>query len=135
MKYLKWDEILKPGTTFWVISCYQQEVKYKCPTCKGKGRVYLEGKDYECPECYGTKHKIDFEPKRWHIREHWRGDSWTLSRVEVKASRYKDMYEVMYWADCNGFPADKVFIKKTEAKKTCERLNKKLEKLSLKLTE
>lgn len=124
---LTWDEILKPGTPFWTISFYPEEKQIKCPVCKGKGAIKLEGKKYECPECYGRGYSVERKPARWHINEHWYHDYWVITRTEITQTDKPDLYKVMYWSECNGFPAEKVFTSKVKATREVNRLNKAIE--------
>lgn len=130
-KLLAWDEILKPGTPFWTISFYQEEKKIDCPVCKGKGEIKLEGKEYDCPECSGKGYYIERKPSRWHLCKHWYGDYWVVTRTEINQTDKQDLYKVMYWAECNGFPAEKVFTSKAKATREINRLNKAIEEEKL----
>jgi len=133
---LAWDEILKPGTPFWTISFYSEGKKIKCPVCKGKGEIKLEGKEYECPECHGIGYKREERPVEWHINEHWCHDYWVVTRVDVQQVQGSDKYRVLYWDECNGFPAEKVFTSKAKATMEVNKLNKAIEeeKNNLELT-
>lgn len=124
---LAWDEILKPGTPFWTISFYQEEKKIDCPVCKGEGEVKLEGKVYECPECYGKGYKVETRPAQWHIREKRCAEYWVVTRTEINQTNKSDLYKVMYWDECNGFPAEKVFTSKAKATREVNKLNKAIE--------
>ena len=127
-KFLKWDEILKPGTPFWTISFFQKQKEVKCPICKGKGYVKLEGNEYDCPECFGKGFKLEQEPYRWHIKTKWCTDYWVVTRTEINQTDEAGLYKVMYWDECNGFPAEKVFTSKREASKRVNALNAEIEK-------
>lgn len=124
---LTWDEILKPGTPFWTISFYPEEKQIKCPVCKGKGYIKLEGKTYTCPECYGDGSIRERKPGRWHINENWYHDYWVITRTEITQTDKPDLYKVMYWSECNGFLAEKVFTSKAKATREVNRLNKAIE--------
>ena len=124
---LAWDKILKPGTPFWTISFYPEEKQIECPVCKGKGEVKLEGKAYDCPECYGRGYSVERKPAEWHIREKWCTDFWVVTRTEITQTNKADLYKVMYWDECNGFPAEKVFTSKTRATREVNKLNKAIE--------
>ena len=133
---LTWDEILKPGTPFWTISFYPEEKTVKCPVCKGKGEIKLEGKEYECPECHGIGYKREERPAKWQINEHRYHDYWVITRTEITQTDKSDLYRVMYWSECNGFPAEKVFTSKAKATREVNKLNKAIEeeKNNLELT-
>ena len=133
-KLLKWDEILKPGTPFWYISHGTKQIKEKCSVCKGKGKVVLEGNEYECPECRGDGYFIKYEPERWRIVPNFKTEYWVVTKVEIKSSDKVGEYEVMYWDNCNGFRAERVFTSRIVATKTCNKLNKKLEENDLALS-
>ena len=127
---LTWDEILKPGTPFWTISFYPEEKQIKCPVCKGKGYIKLEGKTYTCPECYGDGFIRERKPGRWHINKQWYHDYWdywVITRTEITQTDKPDLYKVMYWSECNGFPAEKVFTSKAKATREANKLNKAIE--------
>jgi DnaJ-class molecular chaperone len=124
---LTWDEILKPGTPFWTIGFYPEEKKVKCPVCKGKGEVKFEGKAYACPECYGKGYNRETKPAEWHINEHWYHDYWVITRTEITQTDKPDLYRVMYWSECNGFPAESCFTSKSAATRECNKRNKKIE--------
>ena len=124
---LAWDEILKPGTPFWTISFYQEEKKIECPICKGKGEVKLEGKVYACPECDGSGYTIEKRPAKWHINEKWSTDYWVVTKVMIMQTDKPDLYEVMYWDRCHGFPAEKVFTSKAKATREVNKLNRAIE--------
>ena len=126
-KLLKWEEILKPGTPFWYISLYSERKQIKCPVCKGKGSVMLEGKEYDCPECYGIGHDWDVEPIRWHVGTLIGRDYCVVTKAEVHQSKKDGYYKVLYWDNCNGFRAENVFTSKAAATKACNKLNKLLE--------
>lgn len=128
MKLYKWDEILKPGTPIWVITYSNREVKVKCPVCKGKGKVKLEGKEYECPECFGHGWNGKLEPEKWQVRDGYMGDFWVVTRTEIEQvkSAPVDKYKVMYWCNCNGFPAEVCFTSKNLATRACNKLNEKI---------
>ena len=125
-KLLKWEDILKPGTPFWYISLYKENRKVKCPVCKGKGVLKLEGKEYNCPECHGWGEKTVIEPLEWHVGTMPGRDYCVVTRVEVEQVKDSDLYKVMYWDKCNGFAAEKCFTSKSTATKKCNLLNKKL---------
>lgn len=124
---LTWDEILKPGTPFWTISFYPEEKQIKCPVCKGKGYIKLEGKTYTCPECYGDGFIREKKPAKWHIREKWCTDYWVVTKAEIIQTDESDKYKVMYWDECNGFPAEDVFTSKAKANREVNKLNKAIE--------
>ena len=124
---LAWDEILKPGTPFWTISFYSKEKHIKCPICKGKGEVKLEGKEYTCPECYGSGYKIEKRPAKWYVHEKGCTDFWVVTRTEINQTDKPDLYKVMYWDECNGFLAEKVFISRAKATREVNKLNKAIE--------
>ena len=126
-KLLKWEEILKPGTPFWRISLYEKQKRVKCPVCKGKGRIELSGKDYECPECSGIGYKRVCDPESWHVDGIFNRDYCVVTRVEISQVQDSDLYEVMYWDGCNGFPAERCFTSHNKAARKCKELNKKLE--------
>ena len=127
-KLLKWDEILKPGTPFWTISCFEKEVKVKCPICEGKGKIKMKGNEYDCPECYGEGCYRKYEPEKWQIRDGYMGDFWVVTRTEIEQveSAPVDEYKVMYWCSCNGFPAENCFTSKNLATRACNKRNAKL---------
>ena len=125
-KLLRWDEILKPGTPFWPISYYNREKRVKCHVCKGKGVIELEGKTYDCPECFGRGYNTEIEPSQWHICENWATDYWVVTRVDISQSEEADKYDVMYWHQGNGFRASKVFTSRNLAKRACNKLNKEV---------
>ena len=127
-KLYKWDKILKPGTPFFVISCFKKEVKVKCPICKGKGKIKLKGMEYCCPECLGRGWNIKLEPEKWQINNKWCTDFWVVTRTEVNQVKAApaDKYRVMYWDECNGFPAERVFTSKSAATRACKKLNEKI---------
>ena len=128
-KLLKWEEILKPGTPFWYISLYKKQKKEKCPVCKGKGEVKIEGRVYDCPECHGWKTKLVQEPEAWHVESVPGRAYCVVTRVDVEPSKKDGYYKVMYWDNCNGFPAEKVFSSHNLATRKVNSLNKKLEEL------
>jgi DnaJ-class molecular chaperone len=103
----------------------------RCSVCKGKGEVKFEGKEYDCPECYGKGYYVESKPFRWHLHKHWYHDYWTVTRTEINQTDKQDLYKVMYWAECNGFPAEKVFTSKAKAIKEINRLNKAIEEEKL----
>lgn len=125
-KLLKWNEILKPGTPFWYISCGTKQIKRKCPVCKGKGHVILGGKEYDCPECYGDGTIIENEPEKWRIHPNFCTEYWVVTKAEIAITNKSEEYEVMYWDKCNGFRAERVFTSKIAATKACNRLNKEI---------
>ena len=130
---IKWEDILKPGTPFWQARLYRKDVKVKCPVCKGKGKVKLEGKEYECPECYGKGYEMQREPERWHAEGgfHLLGrDYYVVTRVDVEQTKKDGYYKVMYWDGCNGFAANTVFTSKGAAQREVNKLNAELEKVS-----
>lgn len=124
---LAWDEILKPGTPFWTISFYPEEKQIECPVCKGKGEIKLEGKVYECPECYGKGYKVETRPAQWHIREKGCTDFWVVTGIEIYQTDKADLYRVMYWDECNGFLAERVFTSRAKATREVNKLNKAIE--------
>jgi RecJ-like exonuclease len=124
---LAWDEILKPGTRFWTISFYPEEKQIKCPVCKGKGYIKLEGKTYPCPECYGDGFIREKKPAKWQINKKWCTDYWVVTEVKITQTVESDKYRVMYLDDWNGFPAEKVFTSKAKANREVNRLNKAIE--------
>lgn len=128
-KLLKWDEILKPGTPFWRINLYRKDKEVKCPICKGKGEITLEGKTFSCPECYGRKTKVIQEPEAWHVEGIGCRDYCVVTKVDVEPSKKDGYYKVMYWDNCNGFLAEKVFISHNLATRKANALNKALEEL------
>ena len=124
---LAWDEILKPGTPFWTISFYPEEKQVKCPVCKGKGEIKLEGETYDCPKCLGRGYNVESKPAEWHINEKWCTDFWVVTRIDVQQVQDSDKYRVTYWDECNGFPAEKVFTSKAKATREVNKLNKAIE--------
>ena len=126
-KLLKWEEILKPGTPFCHVCYYSEQKEVKCPVCKGKGEIKLEGKTYNCPECHGRGYSVERKPARWHINEPWSHDYWVITRTEITQTDKPDLYKVMYWSECNGFPAEKVFTSKAKATREVNKLNKAIE--------
>ena len=134
------NKILKPGDLAYIIKKTKTIDQYaKCPICKGKGRVIIEGKDFPCPEvtCIngeirvpmkvdwtlydGILSNLDYiSSKNTHI----------ITRTEIElVDKTLDQYKVMYWFGCNGYPACNVFKSKKEAINECNARNAILEQL------
>lgn len=122
-KYLKWEDILKPGTKVFVIDFYSERVSTICHICKGESEVSLEGEIFNCP----NPHCIDgvvYEdrPFRWHILE-----SKAITSVHIEKTSKENQFKVIYWLGCSGYPPEKVFTSKSSASKAIDKLNKEIE--------
>ena len=134
------NKILKPGDLAYIIYNPKTIDQYaKCPICKGKGRVIIEGKDFPCPEvtCIngeirvpmkvdwtlydGILSNLDYiSSKNTHI----------ITRTEIElVDKTLDQYKVMYWFGCNGYDACNVFKSKKEAINECNARNAIIEQM------
>ena len=55
------------GQMVYGVGCCSEQIKEPCQVCGGKGSIELNGKSYECPECYGDGYKSHLTAKNWHI--------------------------------------------------------------------
>ena len=130
-KLLKWNEILQPGTPVWTIWHGSNAKKEKCTACNGTGKIKLEGESYDCPKCYGDGFKWVHPIDEWHRATNCE----VITRVDIEVDpnpRTLNLFKVMYWLGCNGYPPEKVFTSPNMATKVVNKLNKELEEEKVK---
>lgn len=134
------NKILKPGDSAYIIYNPKTIDQYaKCPICKGKGRVIIEGKDFPCPEVTCIDGKI-----RIPMRVDWilydgilsnldyisSKNTHIITRTEIElVDKTLDQYKVMYWFGYNGYDACNVFKSKKEAINECNARNAIIEQM------
>lgn len=135
------NKILKPGDLAYIIYNPQTIYQYKkCPICKGKERIIIEGKEFPCPEgCIDGKIRIPMRVD-WTLYDGILSNldyiytsnknTHVITRTEIElVDKTLDQYKVMYWFGCNGYPACNVFKSKKEAIDECNARNAIIEQM------
>lgn len=131
-------EILDPGTFCYLIYNPGYLTKEeKCPICKGKGEITIEGKNFSCPNFCRDGKVIEKTPIGWTLLDFYLSNldyvtsklQHVITRTEIEiVDKLLDEVKVMYWFGCNGYPAHNVFKNKADAVRECERRNALLDK-------
>jgi hypothetical protein len=112
----------------WAVTYSRLETHEKCPACNGVGWVVLnDGKDYQCPKCYGEGYLHDYLDQEYRIS--------LKSQVgKITIEQTGDEYNETYMLKATGVPsgqvwsADQLFASQKEAQEYCDKMNKKAEK-------
>lgn len=124
------------GDEVFVINCYSELVKTKCPICNGNKFINIKGRQFKCPnkDCYdGYLHHR--EDRKWHI-------AYNSFVGNIKFEVYRDYggIEISYMIDQTGIGTGSVWRENTlfateeEAQARCDELNKELEKQKTNIT-
>lgn len=103
----------------YAVTCSQEEVREKCPICKGKGTVTIKGQEYECPECYGDGYKSYLSPKNWHIAYHSQVGEVRVDVIEGYYLEYYMLKATGYKGSGSLWHRDLLFATKKEAEEAC----------------
>ena len=120
------------GQEVYPIRSFRKEVTDPCPTCDGVGVVVIAGKEYRCPECYGSGTNTHLEPQKWQVINEYASKVGKVS-VELYAERYHNRKgnedQIRYMIEATGvgggslWNEDDLFATIEEAQAECERRN------------
>lgn len=110
--------IFVPGTKAYAIHLGKRDKKETCKACNGKGKIVLpDGKEYDCPACYGWGFHHVQTPQEWLL---------TYEMPEAITSINIREDELVYFFGCKGAKAIDVFLTRKEALEEAKKRNKVL---------
>ena len=119
------------GQKVYPIRSFRKELITTCPICDGIGEVTIAGKEYTCPECYGSGTRTHVEPQKWQVINEYISKIGKIA-VELYAEPYqkRNHDRILYMLEASGVRSgsfhneDDLFATIEEALAECERRNK-----------
>lgn len=118
---------LSIGDKIFVIWRNTNTIQKTCSVCNGSKNVFLNDKEYECPECYGDGYKTIYEPQCWRVAD---GDIIPVSNSKVRKINVeviKKKVDITYypWGESGNYFHEKdCFATLKEAENECDKRNK-----------